>query len=84
MKLSLPNLNVNAFLTAVALNHVQSTSHAPPATASVNQGVVIAASVGYHNQLERGSWFAPKYLARYWFAVRAEISGQILVRGSRR
>jgi hypothetical protein len=25
----------------LALNHVQSTSHAPPATASVNQGVAI-------------------------------------------
>jgi hypothetical protein len=28
-------------LNAVALNHVQTTSHAPPATASVNQGVAI-------------------------------------------
>jgi hypothetical protein len=26
-------------LNAVELNHVQSTSHAPPATASVNQGI---------------------------------------------
>ena len=29
-------------LIVFALNHVQPTSHAPPATASVNQGVVIS------------------------------------------
>jgi hypothetical protein len=34
-------------LNAVALNHFKSTSHAPPATASVNQGVSISAIAIY-------------------------------------
>jgi len=40
---------------AAALNHVQSTSHAPPATASVNQGVSIFARLVGSASGDRGT-----------------------------